>query len=160
MCFGSPRWFPALSAYSPQQTDLLSLPSVHTGPASPSPCSNLNLSPPSNLFFFSPTAPSKMIFFFYPSQKIHTPMLSHYSLQQHAKFAVIFPLGLCPEKDKVVCAHSYLLQAPWNWKRHSASARKDLSEFWAQRPPSREANISLGAAPDSNILIVWLAKEK
>lgn len=55
-----------------------------------------------------------MIFFFPPSQKIHTPMLSHYSLQQHAKFAVIFPLGLCPEKDKVVCARSYLLQAPWN----------------------------------------------
>lgn len=104
-----------------------------------------------------PPLPVKRSFFF---QKIHTPMLSHYSLQQHAKFAVILPLGLRPEKDKVVCACSYLLQTPWNWKCYSASSQKDPSEFWALRPQSREANISRSTASDSNILIVWLAKEK
>ena len=69
-CFSSPRWFHALSAYFLHQTDPLSLPSEHTGPVSPSPCSNLNLSPPSNLFFFSPTAPSKMIFLLPPRKFI------------------------------------------------------------------------------------------
>lgn len=123
------------------------------------PCSNPNLSPPSNLFFFSCTTSSKNDLFS-PSQKIHTPMLSHYSLQQHAKFAAVFPLELCPEKDKVVCAHSYLLQTLWNWKCYSASTLKDPSEFWALRPPSGKENVSQRTAPDSNILIVWLAKEK
>lgn len=70
LCVSSPRWFPALSAYFPHQTDPLSLPSKHTGSVSPSPCSNLNLSPPSNLFFFSPTAPRKMIFFLPPRKFI------------------------------------------------------------------------------------------
>lgn len=69
-CFSSPRWFPALSSYFPHQTDLLPFPSEHTGPVSPRPCSNLNLSLPSNLFFFSPTAPSKMIFFLPPRKFI------------------------------------------------------------------------------------------
>lgn len=88
------------------------------------------------------------------SQKIHIPMLSHYSLQQHAKYTVSFPLALCPEKDKVVCACSYLLHAPWNEKRYSVSAQKDPSDFWALRPQSREANISQRTASDSNILAV------
>lgn len=69
-CYNSPRWLSALSAYFPHQTDPLSLPSEHTGPVSPSPHSNLNLSPSSNLFFFSPTAPSKMIFFLPPRKFI------------------------------------------------------------------------------------------
>lgn len=81
-------------------------------------------------------------------------MLSHYSLQQHAKYTVSFPLALCHEKDKVVCACSYLLHAPWNKKHYSVSAQKDPSYFWALCPQSREANISQRTAFDSNILAV------
>lgn len=87
-------------------------------------------------------------------------MLSHYSVQQHAKHTVIFPLALCPEKDKVVGACSYLLHAPWNEKRYSAGSQKDPFDFWALRPHSREANISQRTASHSNILTTQLAKEK
>lgn len=149
-CFRCPRLFLAVSAYFPHQTAVVPFQVYWTS----GPCNSLNLSPPFSLFFFSyPSIPSKRVFL-PSSQKIHIPMLSHYSLQQRAKYTVIFPLALCPEKDKVVCACSYLLHAPWNEKCYSVSAQKDPSDFWALRPQSREANISKRTASDSNILAV------
>lgn len=108
---------------------------------------------PSIFFLFSSscTIPSKVIFFS-SSKKNSYSHLSHYSLWQNAKYTVIFPLVLCPKKDKVVCACSYLLHIPWNEKHYSVSTQKDPSDSWALCPQSREANISQRTASDFNIL--------
>lgn len=158
-CSSCPRLALALSAYFPHQTAVTSFQVYWT--FSSSPPNHLNLSPPFNLFFFllPHHSQSNYLLSFLPLRKF-VSHLSHYSLQQHAKYTVIFPLALCPGKDKVVRACSYQLHVPWDEKRYSVSAQKDASNFWALCPQSREANISQRTASDSNIVACLARKGK